>query len=186
MFPVYFELGIDHILDKNAYDHVLFIIALCIIYSLKEWKNVLLLVTAFTIGHSLTLALAAFDIIVVEASVVEFLIPFTILITAISNLFNKGAYYRQYKLQYMIALFFGFIHGLGFSNFFKTIIGKEGGIVGPLFAFNIGVEAGQVLMVLAILAVSYVALALLKIKRIYWVRIISGMIALVAMKLMWQ
>jgi hypothetical protein len=186
MFPIYFELGIDHILDKNAYDHVLFIIALCIIYVPKEWKNVLILVTAFTIGHSLTLALAAFDIIFIKASLVEFLIPLTILITAIVNIINTRPTHQKHSLQYLIALFFGFIHGLGFSNFFKALLGKEESVVGPLFAFNIGVEAGQILMVIIIIIITYMMVELLKLKRVYWVRIVSGVIAFLAIRLMLQ
>ena len=123
MFSIYFQLGFEHISDIKAYDHILFIIALCAIYRPQDWKNILILVTAFTIGHSITLALAAFDIIRFPANIIEFLIPVTILITALSNFYQTQSsieektnlFHQNKKRNYWLALFFGWIHGMGLS-----------------------------------------------------------------------
>src|SRR5690606_36442445 len=124
----------------NGYDHILFVIALCAIYTLRDWRRVLILVTAFTVGHSITLALATFRIINVRSDVVEFLIPLTILLTAGSNIFKRDDYFQDRKIQlnYGLALFFGLIHGMGFSNYLREILGKSANITLPLLAFNIG------------------------------------------------
>jgi len=184
MFRTYLSLGFQHIADLSGYDHILFLIALCAIYSLREWKKVALLVTAFTLGHSLTLALAAVDIVPVNAAWIEFLIPVTIVITALYNVavhrFDRreqpGLFNRQLNANYFFALFFGLIHGLGFSNFFRASLmpGEEGQLVLQLFAFNLGVELGQLLIVGLILAASFVAFRVLQIQQREWNLFISG------------
>ncbi len=149
-FQLYFNLGKDHILDfLNGYDHILFIIALCALYLLRDWKKVLILVTAFTIGHSVTLALSALHIINVKAALIEFLIPLTIFITAVSNIFKneENLDNRLLQLNYFYALFFGLIHGLGFSYYLRSILGRDRSIITQLFAFNIGLELGQIIIV---------------------------------------
>jgi len=153
LFELYFKLGLQHIADLKGYDHILFILTLCAVYSLKEWKRVLVLVTAFTIGHSLTLALATLDLIRVDGDLIEFLIPLTIFITALSNLLarKQKVNSRLYYLRYTAALFFGLIHGLGFSNYLRSLLGAEGGLVLPLFSFNVGIEVGQIIIVAIIM-----------------------------------
>ena len=163
MFLEYLKLGIDHILDLNGIDHLLFLVALVIVYNLKQWKQVLILATAFTLGHSITLALSSFNLIKVNTTVVEIFIAVSIGWTAAYNIFPKESG-RLEKLRYITALLFGLIHGLGFSNFFKTILGKES-IIQPLLAFNIGVELAQVLIVLVTLLISYALIKFLKIKK---------------------
>ena len=116
MFDVYLKLGFQHILDLDGYDHILFIVALCAVYSIAHWKKVLILVTAFTIGHSVTLALSALDAVVFPSEIIEFLIPLTIFVTAVLNVVNKKENRRMVRYNYLLALFFGFIHGLGFSS----------------------------------------------------------------------
>lgn len=167
-FSLYFGLGKDHILDyANGYDHILFVVALCAIYLVRDWRKILILVTAFTIGHSITLALATLRIISVSAEFIEFLIPLTIFITSFSNLFRKEESIGHGKMQinYAFALFFGLIHGLGFSNFLRSLLGKESNIVSPLLAFNLGLELGQIIVVLLFLAVSYILVDLMKASR---------------------
>jgi hypothetical protein len=164
-FPLYFQLGWQHILDWQGYDHILFVIVLCSMYTISEWKKVLILVTAFTIGHSITLALSIFKIISVNTPLIEFLIPVTILITAISNIINKRQKPKGQGFKYSIALFFGLIHGLGFSNYLKSLLGKSSNITAELFAFNIGLEFGQLLIVLAVIIMSFIMLWIVKIKR---------------------
>src|SRR5688572_12761348 len=144
MFTSYLELGFDHILDLNGYDHILFLIALCAAYSSADWKKILILVTAFTIGHSFTLAMSSLDIITINADLIELIIPVTILITAILNLVIKPDTSKRWQIIYLLPLFFGFIHGMGFSNYFKVLLGREAEIILPLFAFNLGVELGQI------------------------------------------
>ena len=120
-FPFYLQLGFDHISDIAGYDHILFLIALCAVYRLEQWKNLLILVTAFTVGHSITLALTSFSIITISSKIIEFLIPVTIAITAIYNVYGYDSMSSVEKMngRYSMALFFGFIHGMGFLTIFE-------------------------------------------------------------------
>lgn len=153
-FGSYFRLGMEHISDLSAYDHIVFLMALVAVYSLQNWKHVVILVTAFTLGHSVTLALAALGYIPIRVELIEFLIPVTIFVTAVYNLWpDKGG--RHFKLKYLIAFVFGLVHGVGFSNFFRTLLGSQADIVSPLLAFNLGVELGQLVIVMVALAASY-------------------------------
>jgi hypothetical protein len=186
-FSLYFGLGKDHILDyKNGYDHILFVLALCAIYLVKDWKKILILVTAFTIGHSITLALATLRLISVKTELVEFLIPLTILITAVSNLFRKEELGQGKRVQvnYVLALFFGLIHGMGFSNYLRAILGKDHSILSQLLAFNLGLEFGQIIVVGIFLGISFILVDLLKVARRDWKMVLSSAIAGVALILM--
>jgi len=191
LFSTYMELGFKHISDPQAYDHIVFIIALCAIYRLSEWKKVAILVTAFTIGHSITLALAALEIITFPGDVIEKLIPVTIILTCLYNvIFTKetaeedGIFNRRLSINYLFALFFGLIHGMGFSNFFRSLHGDESSIVRPLFAFNVGLELGQLLIVAAILVVAYIVLDLFKAKQREWNLFVSGAAAGIAVTIL--
>ncbi len=158
-FKVYFELGYDHIMDIRGYDHILFIVALAAIYLLRDWRKVLILVTAFTIGHSITLALSTLNYVIIKPEIIEFLIPVTIFITAFVNLFKKESSLKSVKkiqLNYVLALGFGLIHGLGFSNALKSLLGKSSKIVTELLAFNLGLEVGQIIIVLSFLIISFI------------------------------
>ena len=185
-FELYFGLGREHIMDIKAYDHILFVIALCAIYQIQDWKRVLILITAFTIGHSLTLALAALDIITANAAAIEFLIPLTIFITAAGNIKNAGKDFSQQKmpLNYFFALFFGLIHGLGFSNYLKSLLGSEASVLTPLFSFNLGLELGQLLIVIMFFGLAFVVQVFIKAKKRDWIVIISSAVAGVAITLM--
>jgi hypothetical protein len=186
-FELYFGLGRDHILDyANGYDHILFVVALCAVYIIQDWKRILILVTAFTIGHSITLALATLNVITVSAAWVEFLIPLTIFTTAVANLFRKEQLFYPVGVQtnYILALFFGLIHGLGFSNYLKALLGKDQSIVLQLFAFNIGLEVGQIIIVGGFLAVSFIVVNLAGADRRDWKMIISSAVAGIALMLM--
>ncbi len=182
-FQLYFGLGKDHILDTSGYDHILFIIALCVLYSLRDWRRVLILVTAFTVGHSITLALATLGIINVKQDLIEFLIPVTILITAVSNVFRKEGQYSAGSLQlnYIYAAFFGLIHGLGFSNYLRSILGRDQTIFTQLFAFNVGLEFGQIIVVLIFLFGGFLLVDLFGVNRRDWKMVISSAIAGVAL-----
>jgi HupE / UreJ protein len=179
-FSTYFTLGLHHIADPKAYDHIVFIIALCAIYRLSEWRKVAILVTAFTIGHCITLALAALKIVTPQYDVVEKLIPITIAITAIYNVLRKengeslATFSKGINVNYAFALLFGLIHGLGFSNFFRELLGTETDVVQPLLAFNVGIEAGQLSIVACVLAASYFAFNVFKISQQAWTQFISG------------
>jgi hypothetical protein len=181
-FELYFGLGKDHILDSNGYDHILFVIALCILYSLREWKQVLILVTAFTLGHSITLALATLDIIRVNADVIEFLIPVTILVTAVSNILRRESTVsgRALQLNYAYAAFFGLIHGMGFSNYLKSILGRDETIITQLLAFNLGLELGQIIIVAIFLVVGFLLTEFLNVSRRDWKMVISSAVAGIA------
>ena len=165
-FWLYFQLGREHIADWQGYDHILFVTALCLRYLLKDWRKVLILVTAFTIGHSITLALSVFNVINIPSTWIEFLIPVTIVITALSNVLTADTEPKgKFPLVYFYALFFGLIHGLGFSNFLKSLLGKSSSIVGELLAFNLGLEAGQLIIVAVVLLVSWLFVSMLKVPR---------------------
>lgn len=184
MFSTYLELGFTHILDIEGYDHILFIIALCAVYKTHQWKQILVLVTAFTIGHCVTLALSALRLVVFPAPIIEFLIPLTILITALFNVSREESLDKSINLNYLLALFFGLIHGLGFSNFFRALLGKEEDIVQPLLAFNIGVELGQIIIVLCTMALGFLFMNVFKTKQRAWNLFISGAAAGVAITLL--
>lgn len=175
-FPLYFELGWQHILDWKGYDHILFVMVLCGIYTLGDWRKVLVLVTAFTIGHSITLALSVLKVITVKTDLIEFLIPVTILITALANIASKSAKGKGITFKYTLALFFGLIHGMGFSNYLNSLLGKSTNIVAELFAFNIGLEFGQVVIVVAVLLLSFILINIIKIKKWDWTFFLSSAI----------
>lgn len=176
LFELYFKLGIDHIADFQGYDHILFIIALTIVYPIKMWKKLLILITAFTIGHSLTLVLATFNLIKVPTDLIEFLIPITIFITALLNTLQKSYNSKSgsYTFKYVAALFFGLIHGLGFSNFLKAMLSEHENLFMPLLAFNLGIEVGQIIIVLIITALTLVSVDIFGVKRRDWNLIFSG------------
>jgi len=184
-FLSYLQLGFEHISDITAYDHILFIVALCAIYRIGQWRSVVVLVTAFTIGHSLTLALAAMRIIPINSKLIEFLIPVTILLTCVYNISTYAADYdkKSLRVKYALATFFGLIHGMGFSNYFSMLLGKSQSVVKPLLAFNIGIEIGQLIIVLLSLGAAYLAFNLLKIKQREWNLFISGAVAGMALML---
>jgi len=176
-FSIYFQLGFNHIANWGATDHILFIIALSSRYQSSDWKKLLILITAFTIGHTITLGLAVLDIIHFSGKWIEFLIPLTIVVTAFSNLFvKKFSFSNKFPLIYWFALFFGFIHGLGFSNDLKSIIGNGSGLILKLLAANIGIELAQCLFVLLMLFVGFICLNLLKINRREYLLFVSGCI----------
>lgn len=158
-FWIYLEIGLKHVLDINAYDHVLFLIALTLPYAFKDWKRVLLLVTVFTIGHTLALILSVFGIVIIREDIIEFLIPITILCTALYHLFTAGKSASKESLTVIgfITLFFGIIHGLGFSNYFKSILaGDPSDKLIPLLEFALGIEIAQIIVVVVVLIISYI------------------------------
>ena len=159
-FELYLRLGFEHISDLKGYDHILFVIALAAVYPLREWKHLLILVTAFTIGHSVTLALSTLGWVNVDADLIETLIPITIFITAALNIAERfakdpdKALQRDWRMKYALAIGFGLIHGLGFSNYLRAILGGEQSLVLPLFSFNIGLEIGQLVILVITFVVS--------------------------------
>lgn len=186
-FQLYFGLGKDHILDyANGYDHILFVIALCAIYLARDWRRILVLVTAFTIGHSITLALATLRIISVNRDLIEFLIPVTIFVTAFSNLFTKESISSNKLIQtnYVLALCFGLIHGMGFSNYLRAILGQNESIIVQLLAFNLGLELGQIIIVALFMVCSFILVDRVAVSRRDWRMVISSAVAGIALILM--
>lgn len=179
-FTFFFDLGWKHIISTDALDHQLFILALTAIYLKENWKQVLILVTAFTIGHSLTLALSAFDIIRFDSKWVEFLIPLSIVITATFNFFQKDFDRSALKKNYVLALIFGLVHGLGFANTIRFMLAKDQLIAMPLLSFNIGLEVGQIVLVGLILLLSYAIVNKAGLPRKWWVWLLSGTAFLIA------
>ncbi|MCF6359143.1 MAG: HupE/UreJ family protein [Cyclobacteriaceae bacterium] len=185
-FRLYFQLGMEHILDIRGYDHILFVVALTTIYLLRDWKRVLILVTAFTVGHSITLALATLQIIRFNSDLIEFLIPVTIFFTALVNLLRKRAEQSTKKIQlnYWLALLFGLIHGMGFSNYLRSLLGTDTTIFTQLLAFNVGLEVGQIIIVLSFLALSFLFVGILGVTRRDWKLVVSSGVAAIATTLM--
>jgi len=193
-FAVYFRLGIEHIADIRGYDHILFIAALTVAYSLREWRRLLILVTAFTLGHSFTLALATIGAVRVNTDLVEFLIPLTILVTSVFNIVNsRGAteaaawetgVRRRYLVLYVLAGGFGLIHGLGFSSFLRAVLGGEESIVIPLFAFNVGLEIGQILIVVLLFGLGSLLVKVARMVQRDWLLIVSGATGGIALTLL--
>ena len=175
-FPLYFELGWQHILDWQGYDHILFITALCGVYLLNDWKKVLILVTAFTVGHSITLALSIFNFINIKSSWIEFFIPITIALTCFYNIITKRTFTKKFNPTYLMALTFGLIHGLGFSNYLKSLLGTSNNVVAELFAFNIGLEFGQIIIVFSVLLLSFLLVQVIKVQKREWNLFLSSAI----------
>ena len=182
-FTFYFKIGWEHIINKTALDHIFFIAALAAIYMLKDWRQVLILVTAFTIGHAITLVLSAKNIIEVNTNLVEFLIPCTIVFTALSNLFLKTFTPRSVRINYFLALFFGLIHGLAFAQTLKWLLAEDQSFWVAWLSFSVGLELGQILIVLMILLLAQVFVGFLKLNRHYWVMLISVVVLGLALKM---
>ena len=178
-FMLYFKIGLNHVLDINGYDHVLFLIALTVSYAFKDWKRVLLLVTLFTVGHTLALILSVYEIVIIKAYLVEFLIPITILITASFHLFTAGKTGKKESITFisLITIFFGVIHGLGFSNYFKTILpGNATDKLLPLLDFALGIEAAQIIVVIIVLLLSYIVQTFFRFSKRDWTLVMSSFV----------
>jgi len=206
-FFLYLRLGFEHISDLKGYDHIVFIIALCAVYSLGQWRNLLWLVTAFTVGHSITLALATLNILGLDPDLkIEFLIPITILIASLLDL-SEGWFQKRsaagrladvatdaqtdptiigWKAKYVLALFFGLIHGLGFSNFLRAVLGAEESIVLPLFAFNVGLEFGQISIIFVVLTFSFGIVYVTRLTQRNWAVVLSVVTAGIAVSMLFS
>ena len=182
-FGFYFQFGWDHIIDIGALDHIFFIAALAAIYMLKDWKQVLILVTAFTLGHAITMILSSKNLIEVNTGWIEFLIPCTIVVTALSNLFHKTFTQRTIRINYFLALFFGLIHGLAYANLIKFMITGEQDFIWSWFSFSVGLEAGQILVVFLILLLAQLFVGIFKLNRRIWVMTVSVAVLIFALKM---
>lgn len=182
-FLFYLNLGWEHIISLDALDHQLFVLALIAIYSYSDWKKILVLITAFTIGHSVTLALSILDIVRLPSDWVEFLIPLTIVLTALGNILMKNKKQSGNKTNYYLALFFGLIHGLGFANTARVMIAKSQSIAVPLFGFNVGLELGQIVIVAGILVLLFILLNIFKINKKDWILFVSSGVFALSLKM---
>ena len=183
-FKTWFEIGFDHIINYQALDHILFIVVLTVIYDIKMIKKIIILITAFTVGHTLTLILSTLNLIQYDQKIIEFAIPLTIAITAINNIRKRNqALLGGGNLNYYLALFFGLIHGLGFSNYLKALLGG-GSILLPLFGFNVGLEIGQILIIMIFVFVSHWVSGLVFPKKSDWILFVSSIILGISLLLM--
>ncbi|WP_369048148.1 HupE/UreJ family protein [Tenacibaculum sp. UWU-22] len=184
-FILYLKMGLFHVLDILAYDHILFLIVLACVYTYKQWRKVIWLITLFTIGHSITLALSAYKIINVRVDLVEFLIPVTIFITGVINIITaKKASQGKDNQNLLFALFFGLIHGLGFSNYFKMMVGRNENKLFPLLEFALGVEMAQVIIVLFILLLGIFIQKTFNVSRRDWILVTSAIVVGFATQMM--
>ncbi len=180
-FYIWFTTGTEHIADLKAIDHILFLLALCCVYNALQWKNILINITAFSIGHSFSLALSVLNFVKMSSYLVEFLIPLTILITCVLNIINSNNDKTiNHKLVFIFTILFGIIHGLGFSTLLKNMLGKEDSIMFPLFSFNLGIEIGQLFIVSLSLLLSFVFVSILKINQVKYTNGISLVIFAIA------
>lgn len=177
-FWFYFKEGLFHVLDSNAYDHILFLIVLTVPYTINNWKKLLYLVSLFTIGHAISLSLAAFEIVKIDANVIEFLIPVTIIITAMYNILTAGKTKRVEKMGLYLAttLFFGLIHGFGFSTYFKMMTAGSDNIVMPLVEYTLGIEAAQIIIVIVMLLLGFIFQSIFRFSRRDWIMITSAIV----------
>ncbi len=185
-FWFYIQLGLEHVLDINAYDHILFLTALTVPFTFKNWKNVVVLATIFTIAHCLSLALSSYELVVVEVGVIEFLIPVTIIMTAIFNLLyvKSGANDENIWLHALATAFFGLIHGFGFSNYFKMLMAEEDDKLSPLLGFAVGIEISQVVIILSVLVASLLFTSFTKLKHTIFVILFSVVIILATLPML--
>ncbi len=172
------EYGINHVLDINAYDHVLFLIVLTVPYLFRDWKRVLLLVTMFTLGHTLSLVLSSYGVVSVNASLVEFLIPITIMVVALFNVFTsgKGAQREKVGVLFFSTLFFGLIHGLGFAREFKMLLGDSDNKLVMLLEFALGIELAQVIIVFIVLFLGYIVQTIFRFSKRDWIMVVSAIV----------
>ena len=175
-FWLYFNLGLHHVLDWKAYDHILFLIVLCAAYTFSSWQRLLVLVTMFTIGHTLSLLMASYNVVTVSGRLIEFLIPVTILLTALFNLFTAGKEKKMEKMGilYIVTIFFGLIHGLGFASFF-TALDSGSGLL-SLLEFALGIEAAQIIVVLIILIIAFIFQTIFRFNKRDWVLVVSSLV----------
>lgn len=182
-FSMFFGLGWEHIISWDALDHILFILSLALIYRIWQWKQVLILVTGFTVGHFLTLLLSVTDVIRADAVWVEFLIPLTIVVMALYNIFNSNLQPASPTSPYVLALVFGLIHGLGYANAIRFVLVEEQSLGWSLFAFNVGLEIGQIVVVLAALILGELVLRYTPLQRRHWVLVISSAVLLLSLNM---
>ncbi|RVU91261.1 HupE/UreJ family protein [Flavobacterium columnare] len=178
-FWLYFEIGLKHVLNIKAYDHILFLIGMTIPYSFNDWKKWLTLVSLFTLGHSISLILSVFGIIYIKENLVEFLIPITILIVALFNLFTAGKSSKKESITLVaiVTLLFGIIHGLGFSNYFKTLLpGSKSDKILPLAEFALGIESAQIIVVFVVLIISFIIQSVFRFSKRDWTLVMSSFI----------
>ena len=186
-FGLFYQLGRDFILDINSVDHILFMIALFAVYLIKDWRKVSIIVLSFTLGFSVTLILASFNVINIKRELVEYLIPVTIFVTAFSNVLKKQNTYYKKNLQsnYFLAAFFGLIHGLGFANYLQTVIIGEPTFI-QTFGYIIGIEIAHLIIVFLFLIVSFIFISILNVNRRDWNLVISSAIAGIAITIMFE
>lgn len=182
-FLFYLHLGWEHIISLDALDHQLFVLALIAVYSYNDWKKILILVTAFTIGHSITLALSILDVFRVPSAWVEFLIPLTIVVTSLDNIIMKNQKQTLMRANYYLALIFGLVHGMGFANTARVMIAKSQSIALPLLGFNIGLELGQIVIVSAILIILCILLNIFKVNKKDWILFVSSGVFALSLKM---
>ena len=184
-FLLYTNLGFKHILDVNGYDHILFIVALVCLYSFRSLNKILILITSFTVGHSITLATSTLGIFMLDSDFIEFLIPLTICITAAKNILSPSKS-KNVKFNYLLAVVFGAIHGMGFSNYLRSILGREDEIFFPLLGFNVGLEIGQIIVVFLFLMLRFLMFGVFNIQKRDWVVVVSSMVVGMCISIMFN
>lgn len=174
-FWFYVRLGFEHVLDWSAYDHVLFILVLIAAYSFATWRKALILITLFTVGHTLSLLLTNYSVVTIAGKWIEFLIPVTIIFAAIYNLIvAANTHTNKSYLIYFITFFFGIIHGFGFASYYKMIYDETS--LTPLLSFALGVELSQIVIVVAVLILAFLFQKILHIKKRDWIIGVSAIV----------
>ena len=186
-FLFYVELGLGHVLDFNAYDHILFLVALAIPFTFRLWKQILTLVTIFTLAHCLSLAFSVYEMVEVNVAWIEFLIPITILVTALFNIKEviKKDTALNFKLQSAATAFFGLIHGFGFSNYFKMLMAGEENKLNPLLGFATGIEVSQIVIIIGVLFLAFLLVERLRLPKRYFVLGTSIIVILISLPMIY-
>jgi hypothetical protein len=182
-FLLYLQLGWEHIISLDALDHQLFVLALVAVFTIQDLKKIFILITAFTIGHSITLALSTLDYLRIPSDWVEFLIPLTIVLTALDNILMRNRQNTLIKLNYYLALIFGLVHGMGFANTARLMLAKEQSIFIPLLGFNLGLEVGQIVIVFIIMLLVFILLNVFRVNRKDWILFASSAVLALALKM---
>jgi len=178
-FLIFLKTGLTHVLNFHAYDHLLFLVALAVPYVAKDWKRIIILISSFTLGHTISLILSVFNIVKVLDSWVELLILASILITAFYNIILVGKSSKNNTITFIavVTVFFGILHGLGFSNYFNSLLpGKPTDKLLPLLEFAIGIEGAQIIVVILVLILAFISQTLFRFNKRDFILIMSSFV----------
>jgi len=188
-FFLYYKLGIRYILDIYNVEYILFLISLLVVFTIKDWKRVIILLVFFIVGYTLTMSLGSFNVVKYNHDLIQFLLPLTIFFTSFTNIFKKKDNFRYHgnmRKNYILALIFGAIHGFSYTSYLIGINGDSLKIWNQFVSFNLGIGSGQIVVFISFLIIAYIFQSIFGINRRDWIMVISSGIAGVALTLMFD